>query len=120
MPQPGVRNHPQDRFGPQRTATDDLVPILMAAHGIFGIIDMHGLQTFQTDHPVEFREDTVQVVHDIVSSIVHMAGVQANTQAAVILYTIQNGPELLETPANLRTLPGHGLQQHCGGKARRQ
>ena len=68
---------------------------------------------------VKFRKHAVQVVHDIIAPVIHMAGVQADAQPGAV-HCVQDGPELFEPAAYLAALSGHGLQQNLHGVVRLQ
>lgn len=79
---------------------------------------MNGAKTRSPHHAVELSQHAVEIVHDIVSGIAHMAGIEAYTQAAVQLgparmHRIDNRRELFKAASHLGTLACHGLEQHA-------
>ena len=89
--------------------------ILVAGSGIEAVIQVDGPETGKADGLVKGGEDTVQIVHDIITAIPYMAGIQADTQVVGELYAIDDGRDFLEAAANLGSLAGHGFQQDGGG-----
>ena len=90
----------------------------MRPAGILGVVDVNGAKTRSPHHTVELSQHAVEIVHDIVSGIAHMAGIEAYTQAAVQLgpartHRIDNRRELFKAASHLGTLARHGLEQHA-------
>ena len=83
--------------------------------GILAVVQMNRLQPPEADDAVKFCQHAVQVVDDVVSSVGHVAGVQADAHLAGELHPVQNGPQLLKTAAYFAALACHGLQQNGGG-----
>ena len=72
---------------------------------------MQRFQPVQADDPVKLRQYTIQVVYDIVASVIDMAGIQANAQRS-FSHRIHNGLQFLKPATDLAAFSGHGLQQH--------
>ena len=85
----------------------------MASQSVLAVIQMNGLQIGKSDAAVEFFQNTVQIIHNIVSPIPHMTGIQTNSYFVFLLHKIHDGLDLLKFSTYLRTLSGHGLQKHC-------
>ena len=71
-------------------------------------------KTIETDHSVELIENAVEVIHDVVSRIPHVAGVEADPEELVVVYAIDDAGELLKAPTHLGPLARHGLQKNRG------
>ena len=61
------------------SAADDFMAILVTGQGILGIVQMDRLQLVQSDDAIEFRKDPIQIVHDIIASIVNVTGIETNS-----------------------------------------
>ena len=72
---------------------------------------MQGAQAVEADHAIELVENAVEVAHDVIASVPHMAGVQAHAKELVVLDAVDDARELLEAPADLGALARHGLQK---------
>ncbi len=98
------------------------VTVLARAAGVFRIVHVHGAQTLEPHGPVERGKHARQVVRDVVARVGHVAGVETHPQVtpelgAGALDALDDGGELLEVPADLAPLPGHGLEQNAGALA---
>ena len=51
----------------------------MAAKRILAVVDVNRLQFFPTDDPVKFLQHLVQMMDDIVTGVIDMAGIQTDT-----------------------------------------
>ena len=84
----------------------------MGAAEIQTVIQMNGPQPLQSDGPVKFRQNAVQIVNDVIPGVGNVAGVQTDAHLPRQLHPIQNLPQFLKASAYLAALPGHGLQQY--------
>ena len=95
------------------TALSDLfMAVLMAAERILAVVDVNRLQFFQTDDPVKFLQHLVQMMDDIVTGVIDMAGIQTDTHFLRQPDSVQDTAQFFKTPSYFRPFPGHGLQQH--------
>ena len=85
--------------------------VFVAGKGVLAVVQVQGVQPVQTNHPVKFRQYTVQVVHDVVAAVVDVTGVQTHAHVFAS-HGVQNVPEFLKPSADLAALPRHGFQQH--------
>ena len=102
------------RVQPDAALTDLFVPVLVAGEGVFAVVQVNGPQAGQPQRPVERVQHTVQIVHDVVSAVVHVAGVQTDTQQLGMLHAVNDGAQLLKAAAYLAALSGHGFQKDRG------
>ena len=66
----------------------------------------------QSQNLVKLRKHTFVIIHQIISSIVHMAGVKASPQSVFSIHFIINHPQFFKSSANLTALARHGLQSN--------
>lgn len=64
---------------PQRSLADLLMAVLMALKRILAVVQMNRFQLLKSYHAVEPLKHIIEVIHNIVSRIVHMARIQADT-----------------------------------------
>ena len=64
---------------PQRSLADLLMAVLMALKRILAVVQMNRFQLRKSYHAVEPLKHIIEVIHNIVSRIVHMARIQADT-----------------------------------------
>lgn len=72
---------------------------------------MNDSDAAKSDYAVELLQHAVQIVDDIIARIMDVAGVETDSQAAVILDLVNNRRDLLEAAANLGALARHRLQR---------
>ena len=99
---------------------DGGVAVLVGAHGVLAVIDVHGADAFQPHCLVKGRQHPVQVAGDIVARVADVAGVQANAQLVAQRHPVDDFPQLLKAAAHLAALARHGFQQHGGVHVRPQ
>ena len=75
-------------------------------------------EAIEADYTVEFIENAVEVTGDIVACIPHVAGVETNSEALVVVHALDDASELLKAPAHLGPLARHGLQKNRGAHSR--
>lgn len=64
-----------DCLFPYIPAADERMPVLMTFSDIHAVIDMKCFQVLQTDQMIEMLEYLIQVIHNVIPGIPHMAGV---------------------------------------------
>ena len=64
----------------------------------------------QSQNLVKLRKHTFVIIHQIISGIVHMAGVKAYPQSVLPLYFVIDHAQFLEGSADLTALACHGFQ----------
>ena len=64
----------------------------------------------QSQHTVKLRKHTFVIIHQIISGIVHMTGVEAYPQSVLPLYSVIDLSQLFESSADLTALACHGFQ----------
>ena len=64
----------------------------------------------QSQNLVKLRKHTFVIIHQIISGIVHMAGVKAYPQSVLPLYSVIDLSQLFESSADLTALACHGFQ----------
>ena len=72
-----IHNAAED-FQPQAALSKAFMAVFVAGKGVLAVVQVQGVQPVQTNHPVKFRQYTVQVVHDVVAAVVDMTGVQTH------------------------------------------
>ena len=82
----------------------------MRTAGIHAVVEVDGMQTVEPDHTVELLQHAVEVAHDVVARIPHVARVQAHAHVALQLHLRDDGRQLLERAADLAAFPRHRLQ----------
>ena len=60
-------------FHAKISITQQFMPILVTSEGIFRIVQMQCLKLVQSDHAVEFLQDAVQIIDNIVTAIMYVA-----------------------------------------------
>ena len=80
---------------------------------------MQCLQFVKANNPVKFSQNTIQVVHNIVSTVIDVAGIKTYTHT-VASNRIDNRFQFFELSADFAALSGHGFQQHRHGISRLQ
>ena len=103
-----IRNACQSK----RTLADFLVSVLMTADRILAVVQVNGFQPVQADDFIKRLQNAIQIPDDVIAAIIYMAGIQTNAHALLLLYSVQNGAQLLKASANLTALTRHGLQKH--------
>lgn len=111
MPQRGMGEDAPDRFQAELSFAAHGMTITAAAAGIRLSLMMKGVQPGQADRAVKFRQYAVKVVYDIVSRVVHMAGVHADAGTRGIVDQRKNVRKLLKAAADLAALARHGFEQ---------
>ena len=62
------------------------VAVLVRTAGIHAVVEVDGMQTVEPDHTVELLQHAVEVAHDVVARIPHVARVQAHAHVALQLH----------------------------------
>ena len=91
---------------------DACVAILAAAQRVHAVVEMDGFEPVQPDHLVKLREHAVQVAHDVISRIVHVARVEAHAHFVALFRAVDYLPQFLERASHLASLSRHRFQQH--------
>ena len=71
---------------------DGGVAVLVGAAGIQTVIQMNGPQPLQSDDPVKFRQNAVQIVNDVIPGVGNVAGVQTDAYLPRQFHPVQNFP----------------------------
>lgn len=74
------------------------MPVLVGSQGILAVVEMDGLQPVQPQDPVESFQHSVQMGGDIIASVPHMAGIQADPYFFRQFQPVDDGPELFKGP----------------------
>ena len=75
---------------------------------------MQGTEPVQTNDTVEFRQNPIQDVHNVIATVVHMTGIQTDTHI-VTANRIDDGFQLFKSAADFTALACHGFQQDFHG-----
>ena len=94
----------------QAACSQTFMTVLVAGEGILAVVYMQGTELVQSENTVEFRKNTVQITHDIIASVINMAGIQTDTHI-VASYSIDDGLQFLKFSTHFASLASHGLQQ---------
>ena len=73
---------------------------------------MNHRDLIQSQHTVKLRQHTLVVIHQIVSGIVHMAGIETYPQSVFSIHFIINHPQFFKSSANLTALARHSFQRN--------
>ena len=79
---------------------------------IFAVVEMHRLQPVQTDDLIEPRQNSIQIVQQIISGVPGVAGVEADADMVLAFEPVNNFSQFLKTSAEFRALSSHRLQQY--------
>ena len=71
-------HHPGQRLLSNAALPDPGVAVLVGAAGIQTVIQMNSPQPLQSDGPVKFRQNAVQIVNDVIPGVGNVAGVQTS------------------------------------------
>ncbi|MNJ54439.1 hypothetical protein D3C77_498780 [compost metagenome] len=85
--------------------------VFSGADGVFTVIDMNNRNSVQTNQLIKFLKHAIHIIHNIITGIMDMTGVQANRQTLVMLYFIDNGGNFLKAAPHLRTFARHRLKR---------
>ena len=77
------------------------VPVFMRAAGVLAVVEMNRPQTLQADYLIKPGQYPVQVVHQIIAPVPHMAGVQADAQLVLLLHPVDDLPQFFKAAAYL-------------------
>ena len=94
----------------QTTRTDAFMAVLMAGKGILGIVQMQCPELVQAHDPVKFIQNPIQIMDNVITRIVDMAGIQTNADI-LTSHRIDDGLQLLKSAAYFTSLSCHGLKQ---------
>ena len=84
-----------------------LMAVFVAAEKIHAVIEMNRSQAIKANGLIEGFQYAVQVVHNIVSAVEDMAGVQANAQPLVLFYQVYDGAKFFKSTSNFASLACH-------------
>ena len=87
-----------------------LMAVLCGSTGIFAVIDMEGSNLIFSKHLVEVCDYPVKIVDNIITTVMGMAGIEADTEPVFFRYAVIDPCQLLKIPSNLRTFSSHGFQ----------
>ena len=90
------------------TLSDIGMAVLVCTAWIFAVIDMKDCDLIFSDDPVKFLYDGIKIVDDIITGIVGMAGIKADTKPLRVRDTVVDSSQFLETAADFRSFSGHG------------
>ena len=87
---------------------DGFMPVNAAAERLDGIVYMNRVQSSKTDDAVEFRHrlPVGRFRADVISGGERMARVEADAEPLRLRDVLKNSGNLLELPAEIRSLPG--------------
>jgi len=89
--------------------------VLLAGKRIFAVVQVDGPQTVKAHGPLKGIQHAVQIVYQIISAVVDVAGVQTHAQKLRVLHAVNNGPQFLKSAAHLAALARHRLKKYRGG-----
>ena len=84
--------------------------VLCGSTGIFAVIDMEGSNLIFSQHLVEVCDYPVKIVDNIITTVMGMAGIEADTEPVFFHYAVINPCQLLKISSNLRTFSSHGFR----------
>ena len=90
------------------------VPVFVGPQRIHAVVDVKRFQLRQPDAPIEFLQHLIQMVHDIVSPVVYVTGIQANAHMIAQIHLPNNFRQFLKAASDLAALSRHGLQEYGG------
>ena len=73
---------------------------------------MHRLDAFEPDDVVQLPHHAVEVVHQIITGVQHMARVDGDAHVRLVIDAVDDGRQLLEVSPAFGALARHRLQQH--------
>ena len=90
---------------------DFRVAVLVGTARIQGIVDMECLQMRQAHNPLEFSQHPIQVIHNIITAVVDVAGVQTDTYFGLQLRPEQSPyrRQFLKPAADFAAFSRHGF-----------
>ena len=97
--------HLPQHLGAQISFPDFFVPVFMALKRILRIVDVDCIQLFQTYDLVKFLQNPIQIPCNIVSCIINMAGIKADSDFLFTLYLFYDIRQFLKTAAHFRAFP---------------
>ena len=80
MPEPWGINYVCYRIQTDTAMSDFLMPVLMACVRVPAVIEVNRVKPVEPYDPVKFSNDKIKVIYDIITRVVHMAGIKANAQ----------------------------------------
>ena len=83
---------------------------------------MHRAEAFEPHHAVELSKHAVQVVHDVIARIAHVACIETDAKVSrelgtSRLHTLDDGGKLLKAAPHLSSFARHGLKKHARAHA---
>ena len=103
---------PRESLCADRSFSYFLMPVLMAAQRILIIIQMDCFQLFQSDNLIKPFQNAVQIIHDVIAAVIHMAGIQTDTDMIFSFHTGNYFCQLLKRTAHFRPLSRHRFKKH--------
>src|SRR5690606_3109456 len=95
--EPLVVEQPRERLLADETDTDVLVPVLVAAERMLGVVDVHTAQVAQADLALEVLEHSLVPLwgHEVVAGRVGMTGVEADPYPLLLVDERKHRAEFL-------------------------
>ena len=103
---------PRESLCADRPFSYFLMSVLMAAQRILIIIQMDCFQLFQSDNLIKPFQNAVQIIHDVIAAVIHMAGIQTDTDMIFSFHTGNYFRQLLKRTAHFRPLSRHRFKKH--------
>lgn len=104
-------DHAHQRLQPDVPLANLLVAVFVCAAGVLAVVEVDGFEPIQPNHAVEIRQHVLQMIHDVVSRVADVAGVQTHAELVIQLRAVDNRAQLLECPPDFRALARHRFQQ---------
>ena len=98
-------------FQPDCSFSYFFMPILLTAHRIFIIIQMNRLKAFQSDDFVKSGKNAVQIIDNIITAVIDMAGVKAHADTVFPLHPLYNIRQLLKRAAHFCSFSRHRFEK---------
>ena len=86
----------------------------MALKGIFTVVYMNCLQSFEPYNLIKLCKHAVKVAHNIVTCIVHMASIKTNAHFIFQFDSVDNFTQFFKATAHLTALACHCFKQYRG------
>ena len=105
---------PRESLCADRPFSYFLMSVLMAAQRILIIIQMDCFQLFQSDNLIKPFQNAVQIIHDVIAAVIHMAGIQTDTDTVFSFYMGNYFRQFLKCTAHFRPFSRHRFEKHRG------
>ena len=89
---------------------DVFMTVLRGSRYIFTVIDMEYRNLILAYDSIEFLDDVVKMVNDIIPAVACMARIKTHTQLIAVLYSVVDPGQLFKETTDLRTFSCHGLK----------